>query len=219
MGGPIGVVAGAFIGAAAGAIGGFLGAGNAARQAAEALRAMQLAEAQVGATLADWRAQITGTAADQKAAALMDLKLKYMEIVAEIQKQEAGKKMEAQRNADLTEAARLYGLNNTAITNNTAALQALTELNVVSGYRLQATIFAAMNPHGSGPPSNRMPSGGRGGVSGGTDNSNGGLTPPGDQSVTLVLADGTQLGKAVLKGFRNTGQKQFGDSNKWSSIQ
>jgi hypothetical protein len=98
-------------------------------------------------------------------------------------------------------------------------------LNMVAGYKLQATIFAAMNPGG---PLGAL--GGGGGVGGGgADTSHGGLKPPGggipsnrmpsgDLTVPLVL-NGSVVAKVVLKDFRNTAQKQFGDSNKWSSIQ
>ena len=97
-------------------------------------------------------------------------------------------------------------------------------LNMVAGYKLQATIFAAMNPHGSGGSD---PLGGGGGISGGgTDNSHSGLKLPGgrsptgsgDLTVPLVL-DGKVVAQVVLKNFRSTAQRQFGDSTKWQAIQ
>jgi hypothetical protein len=90
-------------------------------------------------------------------------------------------------------------------------------LNMVAGYKLQATIFGAMAAHGGGssgpytPPTSQpytpsSPTGATG-------------TSGGDLTVNVVMADGTVLGKAVLKSFKAIAQRQSGDSSKWSLIQ
>jgi hypothetical protein len=92
-------------------------------------------------------------------------------------------------------------------------------LNMVAGYRLQATIFEAMNPRGA---SGKIPKQWPGFVS---PSGIPGPTPLpstpgyGDLTVNVVMPDGTVIGKAVLKDFKGRAQKQFGDSTKWSSIQ
>lgn len=215
MGGPIGVVAGAFIGAAAGAIGGFLGAGHAAAEAAKQLLAMKMAQAQVGASLADWRAQITGTIADQKAAAVADLYWKYLSIRQTIEQVEAGKKMEEQRNKDLAKADADYVLAQKMLGN---AINALTNtmLNAVNGFKYQAAIFAAAGVHNAPTtPTSSGSSGGSQGNSGG----NGGAGGPDTINVKLVLSDGTVLASTVVKSLKARAQKQFGDSTKWALTQ
>jgi hypothetical protein len=90
-------------------------------------------------------------------------------------------------------------------------------LNMVAGYKLQATIFGAMAAHGGGssgpytPPTSQpytpsSPTGATG-------------TSGGDLTVNVVMPDGTVLGKAVLKSFKAIAQRQSGDSSKWSLIQ
>jgi hypothetical protein len=102
----------------------------------------------------------------------------------------------------------------TAIAMGTASTAAL---NMVSGYKLQATIFGAMAAHGGGssgpytPPTSQpytppSPTGATG-------------TIGGDLTVNVVMPDGTVLGKAVLKSFKAIAQRQSGDSSKWSLIQ
>jgi hypothetical protein len=91
---------------------------------------------------------------------------------------------------------------------------------MVTGYKLQAAYFAASNPRspfadpfGTGMAPPNLPI---------DRNPTGGLTPPsgkGDLTVNVQLADGTVIGKAVLKDFKRTAQRQFGDSTKWSAIQ
>lgn len=222
MGGPIGVVAGAFIGATAGAIGGLLGAKHSAEEAAKALLAIKMAESQIAASLADWKAQITGTAADQKAAAAADLYWKYLSIRQTIEQVEAGKKMEQQRNKDLAEADALYAQAQKGLTDSTNALTD-SMLNAVNGYKYQATIFAAAGFHAAPGAPIPTPSGGSGGNSGGSNGSgNGGSSGGGgggDLTVNLTLGDGSMLGTAVLKDFKRRAQRQTGDSTQWSQIQ
>lgn len=97
-------------------------------------------------------------------------------------------------------------------------------LNMVQGYKLQAVIFGAMNPRSPSsppifPPVNPL----------GPNTGPGGLRPPGGrETLEVVLSggtidvkglDGMTIGKAVLKNFKGTAQRQFGDSTKWNSIQ
>lgn len=122
---------------------------------------------------------------------------------------------------DATEAATLALLDQVLAQEKLKAAtdSALTSaLNMVSGYRLQATIFNAMNARSPGrgsflPPVNPLV----------PNTGPGGLHPPGaasgDLVVPVMLPDGTVLAKAVLKDFRRTAQRQFGDSTKWSEIQ
>jgi len=191
MGGPVGVAVGAIIGGAAGLVGGFLGAQHGAEAAAAALKAMQTNETQVAASLANWRAQITGTAADQKAAALLGIKMTYLQVQAQIEQLEAGKKMEEQRNKDLAEAAKLF---QDAMTHAAGSVTGAisTMVNMVNGYKLQATIFGAAFPGGptSAPPPSSSSS------------------SSGDLNVTLAL-NGETLGKGVIKNFAS--RKARGD--------
>lgn len=101
--------------------------------------------------------------------------------------------------------------NNELMAYNNKLLHNLSALNTVSGYKLQAAVFGAMNPWetGIGIPPQTLP-----GASG--------STPPGGQgdlTVKVVLSDGTAIGKAVLKDFKSKAQKQFGDSSLWSQVQ
>lgn len=210
MGGPVGAI----IGGAAGLVGGFLGAKHSAEAAAKALEAMKAAAAQVHATLADWRAQVTGLARDQKAAAEADLRWKYLSIKQTIEQVEAGKKMEEQRNKDLAEAASIYA---EAQKKATAGLGAFTDaLNEVTGYKpqLNALIYAASG--GYTPPSSGGSTGRRDGSTASSPRAPGAND---NTPVTLVLADGTHLGTAVLKGLKAKAQRQYGDSSRWSEVQ
>lgn len=215
MGGPVGAI----IGGAAGLVGGFLGARHSAEAAAKALLAMQMAAAQTHATLADWRAEISHTAADQKAAAEADLKWKYLSIRQTIEQVEAGKKMEEQRNKDLAEADSIYALAQKNLANSTNGLTDAMNgaINAVSGYRYQSLYFQSM-PFQA--PTSSAPGGPA--TSGGTGNS-GGTTGTGSGGapivVNLVLPDGTTLSKVVLKGLKATAQRQFGDTSRWSEVQ
>jgi hypothetical protein len=96
--------------------------------------------------------------------------------------------------------------------------EALDELNksavnLVQGYKYQATIFEHANARTFVPP----------------------LLPPpvldrppfppktsevvqGDLIIPVIL-DGVQLGKVVLKDFKKKASQQYGDSTKWSAIQ
>jgi hypothetical protein len=136
----------------------------------------------------------------------------YMQIRAQIEQLEAGKKMEAQRNIDLAEAAKLYAdALKQATSSATGALNALSAsaLNMVQGYKLQATIFGAIGASGLNPNNpTPIPTGG-----GGRGRGGGG----GDLTVPLVL-DGKVVAQVVLANFRSTAQKTTGDSTQWSSI-
>jgi hypothetical protein len=115
---------------------------------------------------------------------------------------------------DSTEAATL------ALLDQVLAQEKLTDatdaanksaLNMVSGYKLQATVFGAMAPGGSAAaagrsPSNPTPLGGQG------------TTIDGDLHVDVIV-DGAIIGKAVLKNFKSKAQKKFGDSSRWPEIQ
>jgi hypothetical protein len=86
-------------------------------------------------------------------------------------------------------------------------------LNMVSGYKLQATVFGEMNPRSSvarfpGAPPTPTPLPWR----------HPAASPGGDLTVNVV-ADGQVIGKAVLKDFKSKAQKKFGDSSRWPEIQ
>jgi hypothetical protein len=110
---------------------------------------------------------------------------------------------------DATELAVLAQYDQTAAAEKAAyALNKLSTsaLNMVQGYKIQATIFGASNPGGRPIGSPYVPT----------------PTPigtGGDERVTLVLADGTLLGAAVLKRLKKTAQRQFGDSTRWPEVQ
>lgn len=217
MGGPIGVVAGAFIGAAAGAVGGFLGAGHAAAEAAKALLAMQSAEAQVSASLADWRAQITGTATDQAAANAADLRWKYLQLVQTIESVEAGKKMEDQRNKDLQEAADLYGMAQKNLTNTTNNLNSSFAglIGQVQGYHLDLRQFQyspALGPQNSAPSTPTPPGqSGNSGGGNGADGTNGGAL---QNVIVQLMLDGKVIMRNTVKQLQQVSQDNFGTSDR-----
>lgn len=214
LGGPIGVVAGAFIGGVAGAVGGLLGFTHSASEAAKELLAFKTASDSVSGSLADWRAQITGTAADQKAAALLDLQVKYDQIQQTINQSLAGKKHEQERNAQLSEAKSLYDQNKKAIDDNTGAWRQNTgPINAVQGYRYESLYYGSMPVVGQQP---------------GTDNGGGtARTTPGGAAnnrqpiviQNVMVLDGKVVAKSVLKTFQDAARRSLvGDSTRWSEI-
>lgn len=218
MGGPIGAVAGGIIGAASGLIGSFVGLHKSASELAAAERARVLAEAQVAASLADWRAQITGTAEDQRKAAEQDLRLKYLQMVQTIEQTEAGKKMEQQRNKDLADAADLYKMAQHQLTESTKKLndEFSQMVNAVSGYRLNLQLFnfskAYGPPESSSPstPTNGSGSGGNGGGNGRDDGT--------ESSLNRVLqihlnVDGRTLAQSTVRYVRKVAVANTGDSS------
>lgn len=112
---------------------------------------------------------------------------------------------------DATEAATLALLDQVLAQEKlTQASDAATKsaLNMVSGYKLQATVFGAMAPRSSVPGSSAMMPGMP--------------TPIGSQGGDLtvpVILDGQVIAKAVLTNFKSKAQKKFGDSSRWSEIQ
>jgi hypothetical protein len=214
-----GTAAGAVVGGLTGMVSGLLGARKAADEVA---RAMQMMKDQTAASLADWRAQITGTMADQKAAALLDLRVKYDNILQTIEQTEAGKKMEEQRNKDLADAKSLYEKNKAALeANTTAILQSANIINNVNGYKLQLQLFnfsPAYGPQGSTPagntgsgsPGGSGTGGGGGGGSpgGGTEGSHGG-----DLTMNVVI-DGKVLATSVVRQFRKVSQANYGTTDR-----
>ncbi len=188
---------GALIGGVAGLVGGFLGAEHGAKAAAAALLAMQTAQLSVSVTLANWRAQITGLASDQKNAALLSIRMTYLQINAQIEQLEAGKKMEEQRNKDLATAAADYALAmKRAADSITGAFT--SAVNAVQGYKLQAAIFGAAAPYGG-------------------TTSSGGTTGGAGTTVTLVL-DGTVLAKGVIKSAKQIANKKTGTTMNWALV-
>ena len=143
----------------------------------------------------------------------------------------------------ITQTEQTY-LNTLATTQNNEYLAFLNgtlqdALNQVSGYRLQATIFGAMNPQ-SGLPSGVAPFPGgvvtTTGSSGGPwwsrpqtpspSPQSGAPTSGGTMNVVLsggtidvVGLDGATIGKAVLKNLKGVAQRQFGDSTRWNAVQ
>jgi hypothetical protein len=218
--GPHGAAIGAVVGGLAGMVSGLTGARHAAEEAA---RAMRMIKDQTAATLADWRAQITGTMADQKAAALLDLRVKYDSILQTIEQTEAGKKMEDQRNKDLATAADLYAKNKMALEANTSAILASANIvNNVNGYKLQAQIFNFSTAYG---PQSSPSSGGTGtGASSGSSGSGGSSGSPsgggtsgdigrGDMTMNVVV-DGRVLATTVVKEFRKVSQQNYGTTDR-----
>jgi hypothetical protein len=83
-------------------------------------------------------------------------------------------------------------------------------LNMVSGYKLAATIFQAIGPgRPSGPDGPFIP------VNPGTRSD----SASGDLAVTVVMPNGDVIGKAVLKSFKAKANSQFGDTSRWAQIQ
>jgi hypothetical protein len=208
-GGPAGAIIGGVVGEISGMVGGFMGAKHAADAAAKALIAIRDAEAQVHASLADWRAQVTGTAADQAAANEADLRWKYLSLIQTIEQVEAGKKMEEQRNKDLKEAADIYGLAQKQLTNTTNTLnKAFTGMiNAVSGYKLNLALFNYSPSLGPTPAAtNPKPHSG----SGVTESSSGNAD---SVTVNLVL-DGKVIAKSTVGALRKVAQVNFGSSDK-----
>lgn len=213
---------GGVVGALAGFAGGLFGASKAAKEAAAAMT--ELKQVQVAQTLADWRAQITGTAADQRAAAEMDLRVTYLSIRQKIEEAEGGKKMADQRNKDLADAATLYAEAQGKLKNSTDAL-ADSMLNAVQGYRYQAAIFGAAPVHAA-PPA--PPAGtGRSVYGGGTTarrgtGSSGADTPApkpgGNLTVNVVMPNGRVLAKVVLDEFQDQAGRMGKFTTQWSEI-
>lgn len=224
MGGPIGAVAGGIIGAGAGLVSGFFSAKHSAEDAAKALKQMEMNAAQVRQSLADWRAQITGTAEDQRAANEADLRWKYLSLIQTIEQVEAGKKMEAQREKDLKEAADLYAMAQKQLTDTTNDLNDAFSgmINAVQGYKLNLALFnysPALGPTttsggaGSGGGSG---GGGGGGGSGGGGSGGGHGFEEGDNKniVVQLVLDGKVIAKSTVDQFRKVSQRTFGSSDK-----
>jgi len=92
----------------------------------------------------------------------------------------------------------------TAATNGANA----AALNMVNGYKLQATIFSAIAAQS-----------GAGSIYGGSVSSAGVAAPPSGDLTVPVSIDGKVVATAVLKNFRSASSRQTGDSTKWSTIQ
>jgi hypothetical protein len=218
--GPHGAAIGAVVGGLTGLVSGLAGARKAAEEAA---RAMQMIKDQTAATLADWRAQITGTMADQKAAALLDLRVKYDNILQTIEQTEAGKKMEEQRNKDLADAKSLYEKNKAALeANTTAILQSANIINNVNGYKLNLQLFNFSPAYGpTGAPTGNTGSGSSGAAGTGTGSSGAGGSPEGgtggghggDLTMNVVI-DGKVLATSVVRQFRKVSQASYGTTDR-----
>jgi hypothetical protein len=218
--GPHGAAIGAVVGGLTGLVSGLAGARKAADEAA---RAMQMIKDQTAATLADWRAQITGTMADQKAAALLDLRVKYDNILQTIEQTEAGKKMEEQRNKDLADAKSLYEKNKAALeANTTAILQSANIINNVNGYKLNLQLFNFSPAYGpTGAPTGNTGSGSSGAAGTGTGSSGAGGSPEGgtggghggDLTMNVVI-DGKVLATSVVRQFRKVSQASYGTTDR-----
>lgn len=215
MGGPFGAVAGAIIGAGAGLVGGFMGAQHASERLAAELKRQEMAHAQIEQSLASWRAQITGTAEDQKRANEADLRWKYLSLIQTIEQVEAGKKMEEQRNKDLKEAADLYEMAQKKLTDTTNTLNAAFTgmINAVSGYKLNLALFN-YSP-ALGPNETNLSAGGAGSSSSGNSGSSSG-NGSGEFSQPLnvnLVVDGKTLAKVTVNHFRKVAQAQLGSSD------
>ena len=200
-----GAVIGAGVGAAAGFVTSLLGAKNAAQQFAIE---MQNDKDKVAASLADWAASITKSAADEKTASLLDAKVKYEEIVQSIEQLEAGKKMEAQRNADLATAAQLYAEQTNALQNNIVALNVSTEafLGLPSTWLPALDRYFALQggtTGGSGVDIDPVHYGGGSGVS---------------ASTVILQVDGVALGKVVLNSLGRSAQINGTDVTQFATL-
>lgn len=200
---------GSVVGGFAGLASGLLGLTHSASQTADALRKVRAGQDSVASSLAGWRAQITGTAADQKTAAIFQLRVQYDQIIETIESTEAGKKQEAQRNKDLTTAKQLYDLQSAAIKNNTALmLQNNDAINVVNGYKLALEQFQFLTPYGpTAPPTPRAP----------VAHSPG--SPDGDNPATFnitvnTMLDGKIAAQNTVKILRGASQANYGTTGR-----
>lgn len=101
-----------------------------------------------------------------------------------------------------------------ALEKSANALERLTtELNTVSGYKLQATIFGAMFPRGGSPGSTNPRTGGP------RDTNPSIPLDGGDLTVNVTLPDGSVLASTVVKNLKQQAARQFGDTTRWSEVQ
>jgi hypothetical protein len=216
MGGPVGIAVGSIIGGAAGLVGGFLGVKKHVEDFGDDLFGISSKALQIETSLADWRAEITGTAKDQAAANREDLRWKYLQLVQTIEQVEAGKKMEDQRNRDLAEAAQLYVEAQAKLTDSTNTLnQAFTGMiGEVQGYKLKLELFnysPALGPTapsgGSTPPNTGSQSGGNV-----PNDRNGGRTTSSDNVTVNINLDGKRIATNTVGHLREVSQQNFGNS-------
>ena len=204
MAGPIGAV----IGGLAGLVGGFMGSAKAAREAATRFRELAIA------------ARITNEDYDVRRLRAQGKKREADELAFKFgQARERDALIKSFGSSiDQMEFATLANLNMTQAAEAAAfALNTLAKsaLGMVAGYRYQAAIFAGSTPRGAPvAPSWPTTTGGGGGSGGG----GGGGERGSDLNVTVMMADGSVIGNAVIKDFRARAQRQFGDTRRWSEV-
>jgi len=216
------------VGAAIGAIAGFTTSLLGAKKASEQF-AIQLQDNldKIASSLASYQASITHSVADEKAAALLSAKVQYEQLVATIESTEAGKKLEAQRNADLAEANTLYNEQTTAIQNNIAALMVSTEtfLGLPADWSAMLEKYNALTgnppalvvgtPTGGGDTG----TGGSGGGDGGKGNGNPTSDSANPASATIILQVGsTEIARAVLTGLGTLATNNGLSSTQWTEL-
>jgi hypothetical protein len=194
---------------------------NHSKKAKEAAERMRAAQEAFAFTLDEYVRRARGTYTDLDAA-LAQAKANYEAIQKQIGEVFSGRKNETERFKARRAADEAYAIEIQRIKDRydaegklKAAADATTKsmLNMVQGYKYQATIFAAAGARafgGGGVPSTPYVP---------TTTSGGGGGGGGDLTIQVQMVDGTVIGNAVLKDFRGRAQRQFGDTSRWGEIQ
>lgn len=217
---------GAAIGAGSAFIDTVIGMGDASRRAAENIRQMKFS---LEDTLLGWEASLGNTAAGKEQ--------RRNRVIEESRQAQADAKaifgsafVRGDPNAlerykaeidriKAIETARLDALDK-----EKGAIDELTRsmVNMVEGYKLQATIFKYANPRGPStpPPVPVPPSYPTGSIPpGGPGETGTGIPGAGSGNLTVeVVMNGEKVGTAVIRDFRRRASDQTGDSTNWTAI-